>query len=145
MSNQLYDLDFHAWTAEQAALLRAGRLSDADVEHIAQELDNMGASERRELVSRLRVLLLHLLKWQYQPSHRGALWEASIVNGRDELFDHLQENPSLRPTVPKAMETAYRRAAVDAVAETGLSKRTFPPSCPWTFDLITDPAFWPAD
>ena len=75
MSNHpLYDQDFYAWTNEQAALLRAGRLSEADVEHIAEEIENMGKSEKRELVSRLRVLLLHLLKWQYQPTRRGKSW-----------------------------------------------------------------------
>ena len=68
MSNSLYDQDFYAWANEQAALLRAGRLSEADIENIAEEIESMGRSEKRELVSRLNVLLLHLLKWQY-PAH----------------------------------------------------------------------------
>ena len=71
MSNTLYDRDFYAWANEQAALLRAGRLSEADIENIAEEIESMGRSEKRDLVSRLTVVLLHLLKWQFQPSHRS--------------------------------------------------------------------------
>ncbi|MDJ0447925.1 DUF29 domain-containing protein [Methylocystis sp. JR02] len=79
MSNaQLHDDDFYAWTHEQAELLRAGKFADADIEHIAQEIESMGKTEKRELVSRLRVLMLHLLKWRFQPMKRTASWEASI-------------------------------------------------------------------
>jgi hypothetical protein len=144
MSNQqLYDQDFYAWTHEQAGLLRAGRLSEADVEHIAEEIESIGKREKRELVSRLRVLLLHLLKWQYQPTCRGASWEGSIINTRDELDDHLRDNPSLKSQIAGAMEVAYRRAVVDATTGTDLPKSTFPRSCAWTYDEIMDPDFWP--
>ena len=74
MSNSLYDRDFYAWANQQAALLRAGRLAEADIENIAEEIESMGRSEKRELVSRLVVLLQHLLKWQFQPLFRGASW-----------------------------------------------------------------------
>jgi hypothetical protein len=144
MSNHaLYDLDFYAWTNQQASLLRAGRLAEADVEHIAAEIENMGKSEKRELVNRLRVLLLHLLKFQYQPARRGASWEGSIINTRDELEDHLRDNPSLQSQIEAAMDVAYRRALLDAASETGLARSTFPPSCPWTWDDIMHPDFWP--
>jgi Domain of unknown function DUF29 len=144
MSNhQLYDQDFYAWTNEQAGLLRAGRLSEADVEHIAEEIENMGKSEKRELVSRLRVLLLHLLKWQYQPSRRGKSWKASIINTRDELEVHLADNPSLKSFIPVALTQAYRYAVRDAEVETGFALSTFPQSCPWTDSEIMDPDFWP--
>jgi hypothetical protein len=72
--SQLYESDFYAWANEHAALLRGGRLSDADILHIAEEIESMGKSEKRELVSRLTVLLLHLLKWQFQPGRRAASW-----------------------------------------------------------------------
>ncbi|HEY3718618.1 MAG TPA: DUF29 domain-containing protein [Roseiarcus sp.] len=78
MSDSNYDSDFYAWANEQAALLRAGRLGQADIEHIAQEIESMGRTEKRELVSRLRVLLVHLLKWRFQPTGRGSSWKASI-------------------------------------------------------------------
>ena len=143
MSNrQLYDQDFYAWANEQAGLLRAGLLSEADIEHIAEEIESMGKSEKRELVSRLSILLLHLLKWQFQPRRRGASWEASIANNRDRLEVHLDDNPSLKSLLPAALTQAYRYASRDAEGETGLAKATFPEFCPWTFDQIMDPDFW---
>jgi hypothetical protein len=144
MSNQrLYDQDFYAWANEQAGLLRAGRLSEADIEHIADEIESMGKSEKRELISRLRVLLLHLLKWRFQPNRRGASWEGSIINTRDELDDHLHDNPSLKSQLDEALGVAYRRAVVDAMVETGLKKNNFPLTCPWSYDEIMQPEFWP--
>jgi hypothetical protein len=140
---QLYDQDFYAWANEQAGLLRAGRLSEADIEHIAEEIESMGKSEKRELTNRLRVLLLHLLKWQFQPARRGSSWEGSIINTRDELVDLLDDNPSLKPQIPGALEVAYRRAVIDATTETGLKKTSFPQACPWFYDQIMDPNFWP--
>lgn len=90
----LYDRDFFAWSLEQAKLLRARKLAEADIEHIAEEIDSMGRTEKRELISRLSVLLLHLLKWRYQPEKRSLSWEASIRVQRNRLADHLDDNPS---------------------------------------------------
>ena len=142
-NRQLYDQDFYAWANEQAGLLREGRLSEADIEHIAEEIESMGRAEKRELVSRLTVLLLHLLKWQYQPSHRGASWEVSIANSRDQLDVHLTDNPSLKSRLPEALTEAYRYASREAVSETGLPRTRFPAAIPWTFEKIMDPDFWP--
>ena len=142
-NQQLYDRDFYAWANEQAGLLRAGRLSEADIEHIAEEIESIGRSEKRELVSRLTIVLLHLLKWQYQPGLRSASWEASVQVQRLKLVDHLADNPSLKPHTPDAITAAYRVGRIEAVAETGLGKTTFPPTCPWTFDQIMDSDFWP--
>ena len=83
-----HDSDFYAWSLEQAALLRSGRVGEADLEAIAEEIESMGKTEKRELVSRLTVLLLHLLKWSHQPSHRGNSWRLSIANARNEIIDH---------------------------------------------------------
>ena len=141
--SDLYESDFYRWANEQAALLRAGRLSDADIANIAEEIESMGRSEKRELVSRLEVLLTHLLNWQYQPERRGASWEASISNTRDALASHMADNPSLKPKQPEAMASAYRRARRTAAAETGLPESTFPTACPWSFELATDDGFWP--
>jgi Domain of unknown function DUF29 len=140
----LYDRDFYAWSREQADLLRAGKLAEADIGHIAEEIDSMGRTEKRELISRLDVLLLHLLKWHHQPGKRGPSWEASIFVQRNRLADHLDDNPSLRPLLPQAMASAYRIARREAVAETGLPGETFPDVCPWTADEVLDDGFWPA-
>ena len=141
----LYDQDFYAWANEQAALLRAGKLSAADIEHIAEEIESMGRTEKRELVSRLAVLLLHLLKWQYQPPYRGPSWQVTIRNQRRALSRHLADNPSLGPKTPEAMADAYYDARGNAYAQTGLPEATFPASCPWTFDQIMAEDYWPGD
>jgi hypothetical protein len=143
MSNTLYDQDFFAWANEQARLLRAGKLSEADIGHIAEEIESMGKAEKRELLSRLSVLLLHLLKWQFQPGRRGASWEVTIRNQRRALARHLADNPSLKPKAPEALSDAYGDARGEAYAETGLPEETFPATCPWTFDELMAEDFWP--
>ena len=139
----LYDSDFYAWSREQAELLRTGKLAEADIEHIAEEIDSMGRTEKRELASRLMLLLLHLLKWRYQPGKRGPSWEASIANQRDDIADHLDDNPSLKPILPQALAAAYRDAALEAVAETGMARGAFPDLCPWSVEQAIDAGFWP--
>lgn len=124
-------------------MLRAGKYSAADMEHIAQEIESMGKTEKRELVSRLSVLLLHLLKWQFQPGRRGSSWEASIRVQRNRIADHLNDNPSLKPTIPAALKSAWRDAVLEAVAETGLPAATFPAACAYTYSQIMDAEFWP--
>ena len=143
MGATLYERDFYAWANEQAALLRAGNLSAADIENIAEEIESMGKTQKQEMVNRLAVLLLHLLKWQYQPDRRGASWEASIANTRDDLSDHLADNPSLKSQLPESIAAAYRRARRDAAGETGLRIATFPQTCPWPYEQAMDEAFWP--
>ena len=143
--SELYDNDFYAWSREQAELLRAGRLADADIEHIAEEIASMGRTEKRELVSRLAVLLTHLLKWRFQPQRRGASWEALIRVQRNRLIDHLDDNPSLKPLLSQALANAYRDARLEATAETGLAIATFPIDCPWTAPQALDGEFWPAE
>lgn len=103
----------------------------------------MGRTEKRELVSRFAVLLMHLLKWRFQPEKRGASWEATIQVHRNRLIDHLDDNPSLRPLPPQALASAYRDARLEAAAETGLALATFPVDCPWPVEQALDGAFWP--
>ena len=104
----LYDRDFYAWANEQAALLRDGKVGDADIEHIAQEIESMGKTEKRELASGLTLLMLHLLKWKFQSSKRTPSWEASIKVRRDLLADHLEDNPSLKPLIPAVTVKSYK-------------------------------------
>jgi hypothetical protein len=146
MSNalNLHDQDFYAWANEQAQLLRAGRLSEADIEHIAEEIESMGKTEKRELVSRLTILLLHLLKWQFQPSRRGASWQATIRIQRRDLAVLMVDNPSLKSVMSQAVEQAYGNATIEAEAETGLLESAFPTPCPWSFEQMMSPDFWPS-
>ena len=139
-----YDRDFYAWTMEQVALLRAGRLSEADIGNIAEEIESMGRSEKRELVNRLIVLLTHLLKWQVQPTRRGNSWRLTVLTQRGRLAEHLKDNPSLKSTLPDAFTTAYRFALLDAQKQTGLGEGAFPATCPWTADQVTDDGFLPS-
>ena len=141
----LYEQDFYAWTHEQAGLLRAGNLVEADITHIIEEMESMGRSERRELVNRLTVLLLHLLKWRFQPALRGNSWRLSIKEQRIRLAAHLEDNPSLKAELDWAILQAYRLAALEAERETGLSESTFPTTCPFSFAQMMDERFWPED
>ena len=144
VKSPLYDRDFFAWSRQQADLLRAGKLAEADIEHIAEEIDSMGRAEKRELISRLSILLLHLLKWRYQPEKRSPSWEASIRVQRNRLHEHLDDNPSLKPLLPQALRLPPHRVrlALEAVAETGLAGSTFPDTCPWTAEQVLDKGFW---
>lgn len=143
MSNSLYDRDFYAWANQQAALLREGRLDQADIENIAEEIESMGRSEKRELVSRLSVLLLHLLKWRFQPALRGTSWRLTIEEQRASLRDHLADNPSLQSQIPDANRSAYRSARNHAAIETGLARSLFPDACPFPFEDAMNDDFWP--
>ena len=139
----LHDNDFYAWSLEQAALLRAGRGGEADLATIAEEIESMGKTEKRELVSRLTVLLLHLLKLERQPAGRSNPWRLSIANARDEIADLLDDNPSLKAIIGGVMTSAYRYARRKAAIETDLAEDAFPTQCPWNFVSAMDEGFWP--
>jgi Domain of unknown function DUF29 len=139
----LHDSDFYAWSLEQAALLRAGRVDKADLAAIAEEIESMGRTEKRELVSRLTVLLLHLLKWQAQSRRHGNSWRLSIANARDEIADLLADNPSLKALLDDVMASAYRYARRRAAIETNRDEEAFPAQCPWSFAQAMDEGFWP--
>jgi hypothetical protein len=143
VKSPLYDNDFFAWSREQAKLLRAGRIDEADIERIADEIESLGSAEKGELIGALRLLLLHLLRWRYQPGKRGPSWEARIRVLRDRVDHHLSDNPSLKTVLPEALAVAYRDARHEAVAETGLAQSTFPQTCPWTAEEVLDEGFWP--
>lgn len=139
----LYERDFYAWTQEQAALMRAGRLADIDVVHLAEEIESMGARERRELISRLAVLLAHLLKWRYQPERRSVSWRLTINEQRRQLALLLEDSPSLAIKLDDFLPRAYQHAARAALEQTGLLQSPFPPTCPYAAEQILDEAFWP--
>jgi hypothetical protein len=139
----LHDRDFYAWTLQQANLLREGRLSEADIVHIAEELESMGASERRELTNLLAVLIAHLLKWQFQPELRGNSWRNTIDVQRFDVKELLEENPTLVAKLNERMERAYSKSLLLAVRETGLSKQMFPPVCPFNAEQLLSEDYWP--
>ena len=138
-----YETDFYAWANEQAALLRAGKLKDADIAHIAEEIESMGKTEKRELVNRLGVLLMHLLKWKYQPNLRGRSWRLTIKEQRRQVTNHLDDNPSLKSLREAAMAVAYGDARIMAARETPIDEDEFPSACPWSFEQAMDGDFWP--
>jgi hypothetical protein len=139
----LYEQDFFEWTVLNAGLLRAGRLQEADLEHISEEIEDMGKSERHELRGRMRVLLSHLLKWKYQPDRRSRSWKATIRIQREETVHLLQQMPSLRGYLQNQLRQVYAVAVEGAIAETDLTDEVFPPACPFSIDQILDTEFFP--
>jgi hypothetical protein len=140
---ELYDQDFYAWTQAQAALLRKGAVHALDLTNLAEEIESLGKSQHRELGSRLDVLVLHLLKWGYQPDERSGSWRSTIRTQRRELRRLLEQNPNLRPMVAHVIADGYADARLDASDETGMPLPTFPATCPWTPEQVLDADFWP--
>ena len=139
----LYDEDFFEWTRRNAELLRAGQLDQADIGHIAEEIEDMGRRDLKELNSRMRVLLIHLLKRQLQPEKRSRSWDSTIVSQRIEIEDDLKQSPSLRGKLRTEFKDNYEKAVRRAVAETGLTRDRFHDECPFTLEQILDPEFLP--
>jgi hypothetical protein len=138
-----YEKDFYAWTQEQANLIRQGKFNEIDTLHIIDEIESMGRSEKRALKSRLAVLLMHLLKWQYQPTFRGVSWTITIRNQRWEIAELLEDNPSLQHWVADTMLDAYKQARLNAQTETALRLDVFPEECPWTVEQVISNEFFP--
>ncbi len=130
-----YDEDVVAWSVEQARLLRAGRFDLLDIEHIADEIEDVGKSEARDLASRMAVLLAHWLKWDCQPTHRSRSWENTIREQRKQVLRRLARTPSLRPELEKAdfVEDVWSDALTMAARETGIDIVSFPPRDTWPF------------
>ncbi|MEA3642731.1 MAG: DUF29 domain-containing protein [Lamprobacter sp.] len=138
-----HDGDYYAWALEVAEHLRAGRLSEVDLNGVAEELEDMGKAQRHALASHLKVLIVHLLKWRYQPSFRGVSWRLSIANARDEIAELLEDSPSLRRKIGELVARRYPAARNRAALETGLAEETFPDNCPFSEHNLLDAAYWP--
>ncbi|WP_288582880.1 DUF29 domain-containing protein [uncultured Methylobacterium sp.] len=137
------ETDYFLWTQGQAALIRAGRWAALDREALAEEIADLGGSQKSEIRSRLTVLLHHLLEWEFQPQRRKYGWRATIVEQRVSLDDVVTMSPSLRAWPAEVLDKAYRLARVRAADETGLPNRSFPPDCPYTLSQILDERFYP--
>ncbi len=140
---QNYETDVIAWANEQAAFIRSGRFDLLDLEHIADEIEDVGKSEQRELMSHLTGLIAHLLKWKFQPSHRGSSWEKTIKVKRKEISYSLKSMPSLNTRLddPEWLELVWDKAVNQAMTETELD--CFPESYCWSVAQILNPEFWP--
>lgn len=136
-----YRRDLHAWAREQAALLRAGRIAEADAANIAEELDDVGNEQYDKLESALRVLLTHMLKWDHQPERRGRSWEATIRTHRKHVTRVLRKNPSLKASLDEALAEAWEDARSDASGETNLPLKTFPEAIPYDWAAIMERPF----
>lgn len=137
-----YEQDFYRWTQTQAELLRQGKLAEVDLEHIAEEIESMGKSDRRAISSHLRNILLHLLKYHYQPSRRSRSWENSIDHSRREAESIIKDSPSLRAQVPELIADEYASARKSASRQTRLPLESFPETCPFKLEQVTGD-YWP--
>jgi hypothetical protein len=133
---RLYHDDFYGWALDQVDALRRRSLNEIDWDNLLDEIEDLSASKRRELRSRLALIIQHLLKWRCQPSFRSKSWLATIEEQRDQVRELLRENPSLRPTLEPMMPQVFRSGAVGAVRDTGLALETFEAQGPMTFEEV---------
>ena len=138
-----YEADFYQWSLEQARLLRSGDWKAVDVEHLAEEIEDMGKSLRREWESCLKVLIVQLLKWVFQPELRGVSCQLTIQEQRNQLHELLADNPSLKNQMTALLERTYPRAVKRTALETSLIEETFPTECPFHLEDILNESFWP--
>ncbi len=142
-TRSLYDRDFVGWTGQIAAALRQGDWAAIDVENLIEEVEALGKSDRRAIKSRLEVLLMHLLKWQFQPEARSRSWQATMLEQRLRIADILEDSPSLKNYLPTVLESAYDGARKLAAIETGLAVEQFPASCESAIGQILDETYLP--
>jgi len=139
----LYESDFYGWVQTTVKQLQERDLTNLDWDNLIEEIESLGKQEKRELVNRLIVLLMHLLKWEYQPEKRSKSWFATIKIQRIEIAKHINNNPSLKPYIDDAIVNAYEIAILEAVKETGLSSKIFPDFCPYSWSEIKSNRFFP--
>ncbi|MGB3293339.1 MAG: DUF29 domain-containing protein [Phormidesmis sp.] len=139
----LYDTDFNLWIERQIMALREQRLEDIDLANLIEEIEDLARRDKRALRSHLKVLLLHLLKWQFQPAQCSSGWKASISNARIEIADIFSDSPSLENYLPTVVEKVYISARILAADETSLAITRFPESCPYSLTQVLDLEFLP--
>lgn len=141
----LYEQDFYAWTQHTAKALKNKQFDQVDIDHLLEEVESMGRSDFRELRSRLVVLVAHLLKWAYQPSHRSSNWTGTITKQRQEIDFLLQDSPSLKNKLNELVSESkvYDKAVKLAVNDTGLDEQAFPKRCPYSVDQLLDDDYYP--
>jgi hypothetical protein len=143
LERPLYDRDFYTWAVEQGSLLRSRRFSELDLENLIDEVEALARGEVSELDNRYATLLLHLLKWQFQPDQRSNSWSAAIRRSRIRIEKILDRSPGLKPRRQELYEDAYPEAREGAAAEANLPSEHFPAHNPYTLEQAMDPGFWP--
>ena len=140
------EVDLYSWALRQAELLRAGRLMEIDAAAIAEEIDDVAEEQYDKLESALRVVMLHLLKWDHQPDKRSRSWTASVRAQRRRVLRQLRENPGLRSLLGEALGEAYEDARDEVSAETGLPLSVFPVQRPFEYaEIMERPVIWSGD
>ena len=139
----LYEKDFNLWIEQTINYLQKGDLTNLDRENLIEEIKSMGNSDKRETFSRLKVLLMHLLKWKYQHQKRTSSWLNTIDEQREQLELILKDSPSLKPYFQSILSDCYPKAVRAAANETNLPRNTFPSECPFTSEQILDPDYFP--
>jgi hypothetical protein len=139
----LYEEDFYGWAMANASLLKQGKLNEADMDHIIEELEEMGRSEKAQLINRLSVLIAHLFKWQFQPDFRGRSWSGTIEEQRHKIRRLIKENPSLKSKIPEAIKEGFLDSKSILKKETSIDLKLLPAQCPYTFEQIMEDDFFP--
>ncbi|MGL4502493.1 MAG: DUF29 domain-containing protein [Planktothrix sp.] len=130
--NTLYEQDFYLWIQTTVQQLKENKLNEIDIPNLIEEIESMGRSEKRELKSRLIVLLMHLLKWHYQPEKRSESWRSTITEQRICIEGLLEDSPSLKPLLSEVFEDCYQKARLKASDETGIKLNFFPKESPFS-------------
>jgi Domain of unknown function DUF29. len=134
--SEKYSTDFNLWINQTAQLLRERRWHEIDLPNLIQEVENLGKSERRGIASQLTRLLLHLLKWQYQPQLRTDSWLDSITDARTQIELAIEDSPSLRNYPAEQLGKSYQRARLQAARQTRMDVSVFPEICPYSLELV---------
>ncbi len=141
--SQLYEQDFYTWSIQQAELLRQKKYTQVDWDNLIEEVEDLGRSEYRALVSAVEQLTLHLLKWQFQPNKRSRSWQVSIAKQRIQIEKLLEDNPGLTAKLEEVLEKGYKYGRRGAIGETQLSDNIFPIQCPYAWSNLTNNLFFP--
>jgi hypothetical protein len=139
----LYEADFFRWTQEQGRVLREREPSEIDWENVAEEIETLGRTDKRSIEGNLNVILLHLLKWQYQPQQRKGGWNSSIFEHRDRVRRLLKDSPSLRTYPREVLAEEYAIARRKAAEEMGVAESVLPTLCPFSVEDVLDFDFLP--
>jgi hypothetical protein len=138
-----HESDFYGWTQDTVELLQHRRFAEIDLDALMEEVSDMGGSILRELDSRLSVLIAHLLKWRYQPTHRGKSWLFTLKEQRHQLARLIKKNPSIKPKLQEALEEMYPSGVRAAALAMNCEEEDFPIQCPWTLEQVLDDDFYP--
>lgn len=140
-----YTADFNLWIQRTAQLLRERRWHEIDIEHLIEEVEDLGKSERRAIASQLTRLLLDLLKWQYQPQRRTDSWLDSITDARTQIELAIEDSPSLKNYPAEQLEPSYQRARRQAAKQTEIAISVFPEECPYSLELVLEEDWLPEE